>query len=98
MDVERTDALPEADVLGGVDVRKRTPWSITRLIGLVDDAIDSAGAQLARSAGLMADPPNDPVVVHRPVVRRKPAGSCPPSAESLLADSDAERAIETPGR
>lgn len=32
-------------------------WSIRKLIELLDDAIDSAGAQLARSAGLWADSP-----------------------------------------
>lgn len=35
---------------------RRVPgWSIERLLVLLDEAIDSAGAQLARSAGLWDD-------------------------------------------
>lgn len=34
-------------------------WSVERLIELLDGAIDTAGAQLARSAGLWDDTPDE---------------------------------------
>lgn len=46
-------------------------WSIDRLLELIDVAIDSAGAQLARSAGLWADSPSPFHERERPVRRRR---------------------------
>ncbi|WP_133791591.1 hypothetical protein [Kribbella sp. VKM Ac-2571] len=46
-------------------------WTIRKLIGLIDDAIDSAGAQLARSAGLWADSPPPGSSSGRPALRRR---------------------------
>ena len=55
-------------------------WSIRRLIGLIDDAIDSAGAQLARSAGLWADSPLPRNRSDRPALRRRSEGSASSSS------------------
>ena len=46
----RVQLRPEAEL-------NHSAWSVHKLIELIDDAIDSAGAQLARSAGLWGDSP-----------------------------------------
>lgn len=65
-------------------------WSIRKLIELIDGAIDSAGAQLARSAGLWAD--SAPSFDDRdlPSVRRRPSSA---SARSLLEEADRDHGI-----
>ncbi len=107
MDARRTDGGNETehDPDSAVDDRKRPPvWSVRRLIELLDEAIDSAGAQLARSAGLWADSESEAVVAPKPrqvlprprPVRRSALGSRPSTADSLIEDSSAERELETP--
>ncbi|MEV6273335.1 hypothetical protein AB0L64_39630 [Kribbella sp. NPDC051936] len=67
--------MDDRDVAGGVplsrpdEVPEDGAWSVRRLIQLIDEAIDSAGAQLARSAGLWADSPPRPGERDRPVAR-----------------------------
>jgi hypothetical protein len=58
-------------------------WSVARLIELVDAAIDSAGAQLARSAGLWAESPDSRTQ------RRTAAGGV--SSRSVLEAAPGER-------
>jgi hypothetical protein len=59
-------------------------WSIAELIHLLDEAIDSAGSQLARSAGLWDDTP-DALARKRPRSPRPHAlGSSTRSAESYV--------------
>ncbi|WP_329000905.1 hypothetical protein OHA18_41550 [Kribbella sp. NBC_00709] len=58
-------------------------WSIRKLIGIVDEAIDAAGAQLARSAALWADSPTPFDERDRPVRRPRPRT---PPAQSLLEE------------
>jgi hypothetical protein len=70
-------------------------WSIAALIRLLDDAIDSAGAQLARSAGLWADSPDELSVFRAPDGRRA-IRSRSLSALDLLEEAAADRVIETP--
>ncbi|GAA1581238.1 hypothetical protein GCM10009789_38880 [Kribbella sancticallisti] len=53
-------------------------WSVRKLIELIDEAIDTAGAQLARSGGLWADSASPIADVHRPPVRRSPASGARP--------------------
>jgi hypothetical protein len=65
-------------------------WSIRRLIELIEEAIDSAGAQLARSAGLWADSPALLDERDRPAARRQ-SGSL--SARALLEEPDKDHGI-----
>ncbi|GAA0597812.1 hypothetical protein GCM10009534_35230 [Kribbella sandramycini] len=66
------------DFVGGVpdepgdDVRRLPSWTIARLIGLLEVGIDTAGAQLARSAGLSFDWTDDDAVLVRRVRRVDP--------------------------
>lgn len=46
-------------------------WTVGKLIELIDEAIDTAGAQLARSAGLWADSPTPFDERERPIMRRR---------------------------
>jgi hypothetical protein len=66
-------------------------WSIRRFIELVDDAIDTAGAQLARSAGLWADSPTPFDERDRAPTRRRSHLS---SARSLSEEPDRDRGID----
>ena len=61
-------------------------WGMQKLIELVDDAIDSAGAQLARSAGLWADSPSPFVDEGRPVRGRRSRSSPTHSLEAMDRD------------
>jgi hypothetical protein len=66
-------------------------WSMARLIQLLDDAIDSAGAQLARSAGLWDDTPSEaPARVRSRRPRRDALGSQTSSVEPLLEEGRTE--------
>jgi hypothetical protein len=66
-------------------------WSIRRLIELIDDAIDTAGAQLARSAGLWADSPTPFDERDRPPTRRRSHSSV---ARSTSDEPDRDRGID----
>jgi hypothetical protein len=66
-------------------------WSIRRFIELVDDAIDTAGAQLARSAGLWADSPTPFDERDRPPTRRHSHSSL---ARSASEEPDKDRGID----
>ncbi len=83
------------DPEGNPRLQRGPGWSIAVLIQLLDDAIDSAGAQLARSAGLWVDSPEDRSVFRAPDGRR-PVRVRSLSARALLEESDADRVIETP--
>ncbi|TCC36483.1 hypothetical protein [Kribbella speibonae] len=63
-------------------------WSIRRVIHVLDGAIDTAGAQLARSAGLQADLPT-PFDERERAVRRRPT-SLPARSLSEEPDWDLE--------
>ncbi|MGW6195552.1 hypothetical protein ACWF0M_05335 [Kribbella sp. NPDC055110] len=65
-------------------------WSIRKLIELIDEAIDSAGDQLARSAGLWAESPGRADAPDRLAVRRR-SGSL--SARSLLEEPDRDNGV-----
>lgn len=66
-------------------------WSIARLIALLDEAIDSAGEQLARSGGLGFEwTEQDPVV--RPIGGRRPRS--PARSEAL--DYEEAPVVELP--
>jgi hypothetical protein len=65
-------------------------WSIRKLLELVDGAIDSAGAQLARSAGLWADAPTPFEERGRSVVRRRPRSE---STRDLLEGPDGSEGV-----
>lgn len=65
-------------------------WSIGKLIGLIDEAIDSAAAQLARSAGLWADSSDPFDERDRPAARRRPSSL---SARALLEEPDRDHGI-----
>lgn len=98
MDVERMDEdrghAAGPDSAGG-EPKRPLAWSIARVIALLDEAIDSAGAQLAESAGLWADSPDELSVFRTPDGRR-PVRSRSSSALDPLDDSAAERVIESP--
>ena len=107
MDTERAvggNDTAHDPVAAGEDGQRVPAWSIRRLIELVDEAIDAAGAQLARSAGLWDDPPiGTPAVEQPPLsiprrrpVRRSAAGSSPPTAGSLTEDLTAECGPQLP--
>lgn len=72
--------------------RDAVAWSIGRLIELLDQAIDSAGAQLARSAGLWEDSPSPFDESDRPARRRR---SQPSESRDLLEQigTDHERGL-----
>ncbi|GAA3112600.1 hypothetical protein JOF29_002783 [Kribbella aluminosa] len=72
-------AAPRAD--GG-------DWTIGKLIELLDAAIDSAGAQLARSAGLWADSPSPFEGRERPLKRRNLQAE---ETRTLLEQADVDR-------
>lgn len=75
---EARSLIPEA---GQVD----DPWSIRKVLELIDEAIDSAGAQLARSAGLWTDGPGPFDERDQPVLRRQSRSE---SARDLLEGPD----------
>lgn len=56
MDRENSSAENAAET--AVPPPHESVWSVGKLIQLIDEAIDAAGAQLARSAGLFADSPS----------------------------------------
>jgi hypothetical protein len=67
MNRDRADLAPDhPDVPAAPSV-----WSIEKLVDLIDAAIDSAGAQLARSAGLWADSPSPYHERERPMRPRR---------------------------
>jgi hypothetical protein len=66
-------------------------WSIRRLIELIDDAIDTAGVQLARSAGLWADSPTPFDERDRPPTRCRSQLS---SVRSPSDEPDRDRGID----
>lgn len=70
-------------------------WSIRRAIELLDEAIDAMGAQLARSADLMAD---EPSARHEPTRRtRSPTGRREPiSTQPSAIDPDSPEYLRTP--
>jgi hypothetical protein len=82
--------------------REGPAWTIGRLIELVDDAIDTAGAQLARSAGLWADSPGAAPVAQslprrvRRTGRRRLGADRHADAESLIDDATGDRELELP--
>jgi hypothetical protein len=80
-------ALPPA----GNDGPNNLSWSIRRLIELLDEAIDTAGAQLARSAGLWADSATPFDERDRPSTRRRSHSSL---ARSASEESDRDRGID----
>jgi hypothetical protein len=92
------------DPATAVEHPQRPPaWSVGRVIELLDQAIDTAGAQLARSAGLWPDSvTGTPIaeqqnhVVPRRPARRSAVGPWPPSIESLSDGPAAERGPELP--
>lgn len=65
-------------------------WSLERLIALLDEAIDSAGAQLARSAGLWDDSPSAGELPDGPKRRLRPQSS---EARSLLEQVDRDQGM-----
>jgi hypothetical protein len=65
-------------------------WRIERLVELIDAAIDSAGAQLARSAGLWADSPSPYHQRERPVRQRQHR---PSDTRAVLEQEDPARDI-----
>ncbi len=67
-------------------------WSIARLIALVDQAIDSAGEQLARSGGLGFDWTDTNAVV-RPIGGRRPRR---PATASGYEDEELAPVVELP--
>jgi hypothetical protein len=85
-------------------VQRPRAWSVARLIELLDEAIDAAGVQLARSDGLWADTAGETPVARQPrhgVPRRRPVrrseiGRWPPTTESLMEGSPVEREVELP--
>jgi hypothetical protein len=88
-----------------VDHTQRLPgWTIGRLIELLDEAIDAAGAQMARSAWLWADSVDGATVAQQPPRsarrrlpgRRTAAGPWSSMTESLEEGSLAERELELP--
>jgi hypothetical protein len=66
-------------------------WSIQRLIELIDEAIDTAGAHLARSAALWADSPSLFDERERSTTRRR---SYSLSASSPYEEPDREQGID----
>ncbi|WP_405060164.1 hypothetical protein OG474_00615 [Kribbella sp. NBC_01505] len=73
--------------------RPPTSWTIAGLIKLIDDAIDSAGAQLARSEGLRFDWTDDESVV-RPINGRRPARARDTERWRLEEQAGPEREID----
>lgn len=67
-----------------------TAWTLERLIALLDEAIDSAGAQLARSAGLWDDSPSPSELPDGPRRRRRPQ---PSDTRTLLEQAERDRGI-----
>jgi hypothetical protein len=70
--------------------RDTAAWGMQKLIELVDEAIDRAGAQLARSAGLWANSPSPFVDEGRPVRGRRPQSS---PTHSLLEAMDRDQGM-----
>lgn len=87
LDVETDAARGQLRPKAGLN---HSAWSIRKLIELIDDAIESAGAQLARSAGLWADSPAPFDECPRPAAPRQ-SGSM--SARSLLEEPDRDQGI-----
>ena len=85
--VEECSALMPAEQGG----QSNLSWSIRRLIELIDEAIDTAGAQLARSAGLWADSPTPFDERERSSMHRR---SKSVSAKSCLEESDREHRLD----
>jgi hypothetical protein len=71
--------------------RDELSWSIRRLIELIDEAIDTASAQLARSAGLWADLPTPFDERERAPTRRRSVSS---SERSPFEEPDREQGID----
>ncbi|TCN35496.1 hypothetical protein EV644_11558 [Kribbella orskensis] len=94
-DKKRVDGDCPSDDLAPDPVEQRLVWSIARLIGLLDEAIDSAGAQLARSAGLWDDTVQDkPARSTTRQLRRKPQGFEASTTESSFEHGPVEREFE----
>lgn len=66
-------------------------WTMAKLVQLLDEAIESAGAQLASSAGLLADWPDDPPETKARRGNQRSRSSLS-SAETQLVDPDAGQA------
>jgi hypothetical protein len=85
--------------------RQRSPaWTMGRLIELLDEAIDSVGAQLVRSAGLWADAASGDAIAQEPSQRpprgraaqREAVGPWSSTSESLVDDSRAGHEFDMP--
>lgn len=108
MDAKRTAGEDSAAQVPETAVgrTKRPPaWTVAKLIELLDEAIDAAGAQLARSAGLWADSPSGPPAAQqqarqsnprRRPVRRGARDSWPSTPDSVVEGALAERELELP--
>jgi hypothetical protein len=68
----------------------KAAWTIRKLIDILDDAIDTAGTQFARSAGLWADSPTPFDERGRSVRRRRPPST---PTESVAEEPDTDRSI-----
>lgn len=88
---QTTFTQPRAD---GSSEQKSAAWSIARLIELLDDAIDSAGAQLSRSEGLRFDWTDDLAVL--PARRRRSRRSALPCTWIDDVEHEMHRDIEPP--
>lgn len=82
--------MPQSQVTPGVGQEREPAWSIARLVELVDAAIDTAGAQLARSVGLSDDLPTPFDERDRPSGHRRTRLS---SARDLLEQPDSDSGL-----
>lgn len=93
MEFNEESRSAEAQLTSGPDSHPAR-WSIARVIELLDAAIDSAGAQLARSEGLRFDWSDDSAVL--PARRRGSRRSTIPRAWGDGEDQEMQRGIEPP--
>lgn len=90
-DVRSMDSRkPSSDLRQVTHVEMAPSWSIRKLVELVDEAIDAAGAQLARSAGLWADSPFPFDERDRPM---RPRSSPSPQTQALLEEVDRDHGM-----
>lgn len=87
--ITKADASPTRQS-AEVEELDTAAWGMQTLIELVDEAIDRAGAQLARSAGLWADSPSPFVDEGRPVRGRRSRSS---PTHSLLEAMDRDQGM-----
>ncbi|GAB3930425.1 hypothetical protein GCM10029976_032250 [Kribbella albertanoniae] len=90
----------DMDFVGGVQPEttsdRPASWRIARLIELLDAAIDSAGAQLARSEGLQFDWLDDDSATRPAGPVRRTRASRHDSLERVEEDAELHRGLDTP--